>query len=87
MNMIYFGIRMAGARNEQRITQKELAQMCGVTETRIQQLERGHARGIRLDTAVLIADALHMSLDVLAGRADRAYIHEGYGSDMEGYPI
>jgi transcriptional regulator with XRE-family HTH domain len=63
-----FGQRVAAERRNRGLTLAALAAQAGVTPGRVSELEAG-LRGCRLDTAVLLASVLGISLDGLAGPA------------------
>jgi predicted transcriptional regulator len=55
--------RVAERRAEMRLSQRELAELCGTTQSAIARLERG-GRPPRIDTLLRIADALDCDLVV-----------------------
>ena len=55
--------RVAGRRVEMGMSQRELAELCGTTQSAIARLERG-GRPPRIDTLLRIADALDCDLHV-----------------------
>jgi ribosome-binding protein aMBF1 (putative translation factor) len=55
--------QVAERRRERRLSQQELAELCGTTQSAIARLERG-VRPPRLDTLARIANALDCDLDV-----------------------
>jgi predicted transcriptional regulator len=55
--------RVAERRIEMRLSQRELAELCGTTQSAIARLERG-GRPPRIDTLLRIADALECQLVV-----------------------
>ena len=55
-------------RKEKQLTQKELANVCGIEETTIQRLEYGGKPS--LDTVIKLADYFQVSIDYLIGRSD-----------------
>lgn len=61
--------RLVMLRKRAGISQSELARQAGVTPSAISMIEDGK-REPRLSTALQIADALGVSLDVLAGRKE-----------------
>lgn len=64
---VWFFARVAGQVSEQRLardlSQKELAELCGTTQSAIARLESG-GRPPKIDTLLRIADALDCELDV-----------------------
>jgi transcriptional regulator with XRE-family HTH domain len=65
------GRRIATSRELVDITQAQLAEKAGLTQVTIARIERGSAKGFRVETLIAIADALNVSLDSLAGREER----------------
>ncbi len=64
-----FGARMRKERKKQGLSQKQLAEISGVSEDTIKRYETGRANSGRLDVAFYIAKALDVSLDeLLPGR-------------------
>ena len=61
------GIRMRSLRMRAGLTQHELAERSGVSRTAIASIETGQRSGITLDNALRLADALGISVEVLAG--------------------
>jgi DNA-binding XRE family transcriptional regulator len=57
------GIILAGARNMEGMTQKELAEKCGIPESHISEMEQGK-RPIDTSTAKLLAEALNIGYKV-----------------------
>lgn len=57
------GREIAARRAELELSQRELAELCGTTQSAIARLEGG-SRAPRLDTLLRIANALDCSLDV-----------------------
>ena len=55
--------RVAGQRRDRGLSQRELADLCGTTQSAIARMERG-ARPPRLDTLLRIASALDCELVV-----------------------
>jgi predicted transcriptional regulator len=55
--------KVAGRRNEMKLSQRELAELCGTTQSAIARLERG-GRPPRIDTLLRIAEALDCDLVV-----------------------
>ena len=55
-----FGGLLRQLRTEARLTQEELAEAAGVSQRTVSDLERGINRTAHKDTAVLLADALHL---------------------------
>ena len=54
---------VAGQRVARRLSQRELAELCGTTQSAIARLERGK-RPPRIDTLLRVANALDCELDV-----------------------
>lgn len=65
------GRRIAATRELADITQTQLAEKASLTQVTIARIERGTAKGFRVETLIAIADALNVSLDSLAGREER----------------
>lgn len=60
--------RIAYAMKSKGLKQADLCRMTGMTSSKISQLLNGKTYDPRLSTAILLADALGVSLDWLAGR-------------------
>lgn len=60
-------IRLKDVRESRNVTQEEIAQHIGVTQTYISRVEKG-TKQISLDLASDVADYLGVSLDEIAGR-------------------
>lgn len=56
-------VQIEGERDRHGLTQAELAELCGTTQSAVARLERG-TRPPRLDTLLRIANALDCELDV-----------------------
>jgi transcriptional regulator with XRE-family HTH domain len=56
-------VQVAAGRRRRGLTQAELAELCGTTQSAVARLERG-TRPPRLDTLLRIANALDCELDV-----------------------
>ena len=63
-----FGERLRTVRTQRHLTQRDLEKMTGLNNTAISLLETGK-REPTLKTSIRLADALHLSLDWLTGRA------------------
>ncbi len=74
MPLTIFAQRMKQAREENKILQKNLAALVGVTPTTISSYEKadteGHGKNPTLENAHAIAEALGLSLDWLCGMSD-----------------
>lgn len=66
-------------RKEQKLTQKELAQLSGVSYSMVSKLESGEQKNPSLDTLGLLADALNVSVSQLTNDSD---IFEHFNSVM-----
>ena len=66
-----FEMRLKQARQEKRLTQKELGEKVGKTQNAITLYENSSRLISKIKTLVLIADALNVSLDWLCGRTDK----------------
>lgn len=66
-----FGPHLAGLRAGARFSQRELARRAGVSVAVVCQLERGHRVDPGLGVLCRLADALNVTLDLLAGRKAR----------------
>ena len=60
------GRRVRLLRERRGLTQEELAERSGVSRSLIANLETGANRGLQIENAIKIADALGVSLDLLA---------------------
>lgn len=67
--MSYFSERLKATRQEQKLTQKNLAEYLKIQERAYQNYEYGN-REPSLDTLIKIADYFNVSLDYLVGRSD-----------------
>lgn len=67
--MIEFSERLKQIRKTQNLTQKQLAQLIGVTERGIQRYESGE-RKPTFDVIISLLDNLDISADYLLGRTD-----------------
>lgn len=59
--------RIQKAMDEQNITQADLARMTGMTTSNVAYIVNGKTKDPRLQSVMLIANALGVSLDYLAG--------------------
>jgi transcriptional regulator with XRE-family HTH domain len=64
------GQRIKIARIRHRLTQVQLAERIGISKTSLSQIESGETTDPRMSTLIALADALHISMDYLAGRTD-----------------
>ena len=64
-----FGERLRELRNDQSVSQMQLANALGLTQNAIGMMERGH-RGTTIDKLVLLAEHFHVSTDYLLGITD-----------------
>jgi transcriptional regulator with XRE-family HTH domain len=62
-----FGDRLHMARRKAGLTQVTLAQECQLTLPNLNTLERGHGKGLRVQTLLALADRLGVSTDYLLG--------------------
>ena len=66
-----------------RLSQKRLGELIGQDQAYVSRLERGHFPEISMTTLERLADALHVSMDFLAGRTDKGLTEEsGVESEM-----
>ena len=70
MDFFQLGRRLAASRELADLTQQELAERAGVTQATIARIERGRIPGFRVETLVMVAEALGVSVDYLLGRKD-----------------
>ena len=68
-----------------RLSQKRLGELIGQDQAYVSRLERGHFPEISMKTLERLADALHVSMDFLAGRTDKG-LTEGSGVESEMIP-
>ena len=61
MERMRFGLRLALARENRRLTQEELAKKSGVSRQTIIRIETGKCDGVRTETLVKLAKALKVS--------------------------
>ena len=62
--------RIQHAMDEQEITQADLARMTGMTTSNVAYIVNGKTKDPRFQSVLLIADALGVSLNYLAGIGD-----------------
>ena len=68
------GRNIRTARNKERLTQAQMAELLGMSTLHYGRLERGN-RAISLDQLAAVADVLHISIfDLLNGMADNAVL-------------
>jgi transcriptional regulator with XRE-family HTH domain len=67
--------RLKQCRKELRLTQREVAIYCDITEKAYQNYEL-MTREPRLDILINIADVFHVSLDYLAGRTENRQVNQ-----------
>ena len=58
------GQKIKNLRMEAGLTQEQMAELCGISTSFLGHIERG-SRKLSLETAVKIADCLHVSMDAL----------------------
>lgn len=78
--MTHFDERLLQARYMACMTRKELAERSGVSSSTIVVYEKGYAAPL-LYNAVLLANALEISLDWLAGRTEETEVAENIARD------
>ncbi|MBC8539208.1 helix-turn-helix transcriptional regulator [Christensenellaceae bacterium NSJ-63] len=64
INYIQIGQKIKKLRNQAGLTQEQMAEMCEISTSFLGHIERG-TRKLSLETAVKIADCLHVSMDAL----------------------
>lgn len=64
-----FGERLRKMRKTRKLSQEQLSVLTKIDQSDISKMERGE-RGISLKQAAVLADALDVSLDYLAGRTN-----------------
>lgn len=64
LNYLMLGRRIQHTRTARKLSQFQLAELIGTSPTFVSHIERG-TKGPGLETLVLIADALHTSMDLL----------------------
>ena len=69
MNLENFGERLKRLRENKNLSVPQLAQAAGVGKVTIWECERGEVAYPRMDTLILLADTLGVTLDELVGRA------------------
>ena len=67
-----FGARLRALRKAHGVTVPQLAQAAGVGKVTIWECERGEVAYPRMDTLILLADTLGVTLDELVGREDES---------------
>ena len=58
-----FGRALGRFRESKGLTQTQLAQMCGMRQTQISQIEGGHNSNLKLETMLRICNALGAKID------------------------
>ena len=79
INYVLLGRKIQRLRSERRISQMEFAEMIATSATFVSRLERG-LKGPSLETLILIADALDVSIDVLLAE-NRIEPRSGHSSE------
>jgi len=64
------GQRIKIARIRHNLTQVQLAERINLSKTALSQIESGETTDPRMSTLIALADALGVTMDYLAGRAD-----------------
>ena len=64
INYVQIGQKIKNLRNEAGLTQEQMAERCEISTSFLGHIERG-TRKLSLETAVKIADCLHVSMDSL----------------------
>lgn len=64
INYLQIGQKIKNLRYEAGLTQEQMAEMCEISTSFLGHIERG-TRKLSLETAVKIANCLHVSMDVL----------------------
>lgn len=64
INYVQIGQKIKNLRNEAGLTQEQMAERCEISTSFLGHIERG-TRKLSLETAVKIADCLHVSMDAL----------------------
>jgi transcriptional regulator with XRE-family HTH domain len=70
LSMQELGKRIVAAREQIGWSQRELVRVSGVGQNNLSVLEQGKKPGVRADTVVRLAEALHVSADYLLGLTD-----------------
>ena len=73
--MFDIGKRIKDIRQQQKLTQKQFAELIGVTERGIQRYENGE-RKPTFDVLISILDNVNISADYLLGRTDNPEINK-----------
>jgi transcriptional regulator with XRE-family HTH domain len=66
------GQRIKMARIRHNLTQAQLAERIPLSKTALSEIESGVTDNPRMDTLIVLADALQTSIDYLAGRSEQA---------------
>ena len=74
-NLVQFQYRLKKSRKSLHLTQKQLADMAGISERAIQNYELG-VREPSLSVLISIANALNCGIDYLVGRTDNPNSHK-----------
>lgn len=80
LDLVLMGERLRACRNTKRMTMKEFAELCGISERYLADIERGH-KAPKLETLVRIANAAGISTDYLL--LDSLHIGEGQTPNIQ----
>jgi repressor LexA len=68
--MTDFGLRLRTKRKQRGLTQQQLAELLGIRQSVIAQLEKGHKGDVGASRVVELTQLLHCSADYLLGLAE-----------------
>ena len=74
INYVQVGQKIKSLRMEAGLTQEQMAEMCEISTSFLGHIERG-SRKLSLETAVKIADCLHVSMDALIMEGKETDLH------------
>ena len=74
LELSVFGERLRLLRKGQRLTQRQMGDLLGITERNYQRLEYGKTN-VTATTLIFLGDYFHVSVDYLLGRTDNREIN------------
>lgn len=74
LELSVFGERLRLLRKEQKMTQRKMGDLLGITERNYQRLEYGKTN-VTATTLIFLGDYFHVSADYLLGRTDNREIN------------
>ena len=86
MDIVEVGDAVRQRRRDMGYTQQKLAELSGLSRTRINQMEAGRAFDMKLGSIVSILDALGMSLRISESRDARPVFEDIWKESEDGAP-